>query len=147
LRSKATIITINDHFFVYGGISSEFIESGFNLEATNQKMRRALIEDERNQKWDRIYVKCYNTNAPVWYCGYFSDKFKNDDIKKITKALKVTYIVVGHTSQKQVESLFKNRIFAVDTSIKNGVSEELLFIETDNFYCVTMDGQKIKIDK
>jgi hypothetical protein len=55
--------------------------------------------------------------------------------------------VVGHTSQKQVESLFKNRIFAVDTSIKNGVSEELLFIETDNFYCVTMDGQKIKIDK
>lgn len=147
LRSKATIITINDHLFVHGGISPEFIESGFNLEATNQKMRRALMEDGRDQKWDSIYGKYYNTDAPVWYRGYFSNEFKNYDIKKLLRTLKVKHIVVGHTSQKQIESLFKNRIFAVDTSIKNGVSGELLFIETDTFYRGTMDGQKIKIEK
>jgi len=147
LRSKATIITINDNLFVHGGISSEFIESGFNLEATNQKLRLALMENERDEKWDSIYGKYYDSGSPIWYRGYFSAEFKNKQIKKLLKALKVKHIVVGHTSQTQVESLFKNRIFAVDTSIKNGISGELLFIETDNFYRGTMDGQKIKIEK
>jgi UDP-2,3-diacylglucosamine pyrophosphatase LpxH len=147
LRSKATIITINDNLFVHGGISAEFIESGFNLEATNQKLRRSLIENKRDKKWDSIYGKYYDSDSPLWYRGYFSDKFKKENIKKLLRALKVRHIVVGHTSQTQVESLFKNRVFAVDTSIKNGVSGELLFIESDHFYRGTMDGQKIKIEK
>lgn len=147
LRSKATIITINDNLFVHGGISSEFMASGFNLEATNQKLRQSLMETERDKKWDSIYGKYYDSDAPIWYRGYFSDTFKKEHIKKLLRALKVKHIVVGHTSQTQVESLFKNRVFAVDTSIKNGVSGELLFIETDNFYRGTMDGQKVKIEK
>ena len=147
LRSKATIITINDNLFVHGGISSEFIESGFNLEATNQNLRLALKENERDRKWDSIYGKYYNSNSPIWYRGYFSDEFKKEDIKKLLRTLKVKHIVVGHTSQTQIESLFKNRVFAVDTSIKNGVSGELLFIENDTFYRGTMDGQKVIIKK
>ena len=147
LRSKATIITINDNLFVHGGISSEFIKSGFNLETTNQKLRQALMEDERDEKWESIYGNYYDIDAPVWYRGYFSEEFKKEQIKQLLRALKVKHIVVGHTSQTQIESLFKNRIFAVDTSIKNGISGELLFIETDNFYRGTMDGQKIKIEK
>jgi len=147
LRSKATIIKINDNLFVHGGISSEFIEPSFNLDATNKKMRLSLMENATDIKWDNTYGKYYDSNGPIWYRGYFSDEFKNEQIKKLLRALKVKHIVVGHTSQKRVESLFKNRVFAVDTSIKNGVYGELLFIENDNFYRGTLDGQKIQIKK
>ncbi len=147
LRSKATIIKINDNLFVHGGISSKFVEPGFDLDAINKKMRLSLRETARDEKWDSIYGKYYDSNSPIWYRGYFSAEFKNEQLKKLLRALKVKHIVVGHTSQTQVESLFKNRVFAVDTSIKNGVSGELLFIENDNFYRGTMDGQKIQIKK
>ena len=147
LRSKATIIKINDNLFVHGGISLEFIKPGFNLEATNQKLRQSIADTERDKKWDSIYGDYYYSSSPIWYRGYFSKDFKKDQIKKLLRALKVKHIVVGHTSQTQVESLFNNRVFAVDTSIKNGVSGELLFIENDAFYRGTMDGQKIEIKK
>ena len=147
LRSKATIITINDYLFVHGGLSQEFIGSDFNLETANEKMRLSLLTDSTNLKNDSIYLKYHDSNSPIWYRGYFSEEFKNDQIKNILKALKVKHIVVGHTSQTQIESLFKNRVFVVDTSIKNGVSGELLFIEESGFYRGTIDGQKIKIKK
>jgi UDP-2,3-diacylglucosamine pyrophosphatase LpxH len=147
LRSKATILKIDNYLFVHAGISLNFIESGIDLEATNQKMRQSLLEEQTEAKWDSIYNKYYNSEGPIWYRGYFSEDFKKSQLKKILKTLQVDHIIVGHTSQKQIESLFGNKIFAVDTSIKNGVSGELLFIENGNFYRGTMDGQKIKIKK
>jgi predicted MPP superfamily phosphohydrolase len=147
LRSKSTIIKINDNLFVHAGISSEFIESGFDLDATNQKMRLSLTENETDKKWDSIYSKYYDSYGPIWYRGYFSNELNNKEINKLLKTIKVKHIVVGHTSQTQIETLFKNRIIAVDTSIKNGISGELLFIENGHFYRGTINGQKIKIKK
>lgn len=145
LRSKSTILQLNDNIFVHGGISSEFIESGFDLDSINQKMRYSLLEDSSDKQWDISYGKYYDRDGPIWYRGYFSDELKNKHIKDILKAIKVKHIVVGHTSQTQVKSLYKNKILAVDSSIKNGIYGELLFIEDDCFYRGTMDGKKVKI--
>lgn len=145
LRSKATILKIDNYLFVHGGISLDFIEDGINLETANQKMRQSLLEEHTEAKWDSIYYKYNNSEGPVWYRGYFSEDFKKPQLKKILKTLQVDHIVVGHTSQEQIESLFNNKILAVDTSIKNGVSGELLFIENGDFYRGTIDGRKIKI--
>ena len=146
LRSKPTIIKINENLFVHGGISSEFIASGFDLDATNQTMRQSLLEDATNQKWDSIYNKYYNSKGPIWYRGYFDEELRNKQVKDILKATKVEHIVVGHTSQTQVESLFKNKIIAVDTGIQKGDSGELLLIENECFYRGALDGTKVKIN-
>ena len=90
-------------------------------------MRRSLLEDNTDKKWDSIYRKYYDRNGPIWYRGYFGDDLKDQQVTKLLKITEVKHIVVGHTSQKQVETLFKNKIFAVDTSIKKGVSGQLLF--------------------
>lgn len=100
-----------------------------------------------DKKWDSIYRKYYDRNRPISYRGYFGDDLKDQQVTKLLKITEVKHIVVGHTSQKQVETLFKNKIFAVDTSIKKGVSGQLLFIENNSFYRGMMDGEKIKIEK
>jgi hypothetical protein len=147
IRSKATILKIDNYLFVHGGISLNFIINGINLETTNQNMRQSLLEERSEPKWDSIYNKYNNSEGPIWYRGYFSEDFKKPQLKKILKTLQVDHIIVGHTSQTQIESLFRNKIFAVDTSIKNGVSGELLFIENGHFYRGTMEGKKIEIKK
>ncbi len=145
LRSKTTILKIDDNLFVHGGISEAFISSGFDIEETNKQMRHSLNEEGQDEKWHTSYDKYYDNNGPIWYRGYFSADYKKSDINKLLRKLKVKHIIVGHTSQKQIESLFHNKIFAVDSSIKNGLYGEILFIENGKYSRHTMDGEKIKL--
>ncbi|GGZ87052.1 metallophosphoesterase [Algibacter mikhailovii] len=147
LRSKATILQIDNYLFVHGGISLDFIDSGVTIETANQKMRASLLDEATGATWDSIYFEYNNTESPIWYRGYFSEAFKKGELKKILKSLKVDHIIVGHTSQEQIESLFNNKILAVDTSIKNGVSGEILFIENGLFYRGLKNGKKVEIVK
>jgi len=142
LRSKNTILKINDYLFVHAGISPGFIENGFNLDNTNALMRQSLDTTISPAKRDSIYNKFYNADGPIWYRGYFNENLNNSIVKKLLKKLSVKHIIVGHTSQLEVTPLFKDRIIAVDTSIKNGIYGELLFIEDGKFYRGKMDGTK-----
>ena len=142
LRSKSTITKINNNIFVHGGISQEFLDDAFNLDETNQMMRRSLYEDETEAKWDSLYSKYYYSDSPIWYRGYFTDSLKKRQINKILKNLNVHHIIVGHTSQTKIESLFNNKVFAVDSSIKLGKYGEILFIENGKYYRGTMTGKK-----
>ena len=148
LRSKSTIILINDNLFVHAGISRLFIEEGYELEETNQYMRQSLFQDEKvNEKaWDSIYGKYYNDAGPIWYRGYFNPDFKKSEINRILRKVDANHIIVGHTSFKQIESLFDNKILAIDSSIKNGITGELLLIKDDNYYRCTLEGERIKIN-
>lgn len=148
LRSKPTILKINDNLFVHGGISNSFIDEGYDLEETNQQMRQSLYQDEKeNEKaWDSIYGKYYDDAGPIWYRGYFDPEFKKSEINRILRKVDANHIIVGHTSFKQIQSLFEKKILAVDSSIKNGIDGELLLIKDNNYYRCTLEGEKIIIN-
>lgn len=148
LRSKSTILKINDNLFVHAGISNLFIDEGYDLEETNQFMRQSLFQDEKvnERAWDSIYGKYYDDAGPIWYRGYFNPEFKKSEINRVLRKVDANHIIVGHTSFKQIESLFDNKILAVDSSIKNGISGELLLIKDDNYYRCTLEGERIIIN-
>jgi len=146
LRSKNTILKIDNNLFLHAGISEIFISNGFNLEETNQKMRESLFVDDNDPAWHTLYDKYYDKNGPIWYRGYFSADFKKSEINTLLRKLDVKHVIVGHTSQKQIESLFHNKILAVDSSIKNGIYGEMLFIENGKYFRHTMEGEKIKLN-
>lgn len=148
LRSKSTILKINDNLFVHAGISRLFIDEGYDMEETNQFMRQSLFQDEKeNEKaWDSIYGKYYDDAGPIWYRGYFNPEFKKSEINRILRKVDANHIIVGHTSFKQIESLFENKILAVDSSIKNGIYGELLLIKDNKYYRCTLEGERIIIN-
>lgn len=41
----------------------------------------------------------------------------------------VKHLVVGHTSQQQIETRYQGRVIAIDSSIKRGQYGEILFVE------------------
>ena len=143
LRSKATIIKINDKLFVHGGISEKFIGDDFNLEETNRLMRESIDREKKEMKSGSFYKKYYGSKGPIWYRGYFKDSFTKKELKRILKKLNVNQIIVGHTSQKEVMQLFNKKIFVVDSSIKNGKYGEILIIKGDKFIRKTMQGCKV----
>ena len=146
LRSKSTIIKINDNLFVHGGISLEFITQGYDLEKTNKLMRKSLDRDKEEMKSGPFYKKYYGSSGPIWYRGYFYDDLSDSTISSILGKINANHIVVGHNSQEQVLQLYDKKIFAVDSSIKKGVYGEILLIRKKLYFRGTMQGEKIQFD-
>lgn len=153
LRSKSTIVKINDILFTHGGISEEFIsQEGFNIDKINNTMRKSIprLKELRNfrkngQSKD-LYNLYFGSNSLIWYRGYFEGVLKDTDISNILKLVDANHIVVGHTSNKEVVQLYDNKIIGVDSSIKKGKYGELLIIKNKRFFRRTFEGKTYNLD-
>lgn len=136
LRSKPVIIQINDVLFVHAGISPEFVEKGFTSDQVNEVFLTKMFgktKDEIHQ--DSVLNFLEGRNGPIWYRGYFNDEdLTRVQVDMILKYFNKNYIVVGHTSQESIVSLFRNKIFGIDASIKNGKYGEVLIIDKGDFF-------------
>lgn len=147
LRSKPTIVKINEHVFVHGGISNDFISSiGFDIEAINETMRRSIDRSKEEMKSTDFYSTYYGSTGPIWYRGYFYGDLSDQAIDSVLNRTDSEHVVVGHCSNDEVVSLFDNKIFGVDSSIKKGKYGEVLFLIKDRFYRGTKDGEKVELE-
>jgi hypothetical protein len=161
LRSKSTIVKINNNIFTHGGISEDFIAFGdFNVEKINDIMRKSiprlkelrrlkglneLNELKKEVKSINFYNMYYGSKSLIWYRGYFADNLTDTDISKILKLVDSDHIVVGHTSNNEVVQLYNNKVFGVDSSIKKGKYGEVLIIENKRFFRGTLNGELIEL--
>lgn len=147
LRSKPTIIKINNNVFVHGGISKYFIShNDFNLENINNLMRKSIERSKSEMKSTNFYKVYYGKESLIWYRGYFNDNLKDQHISDILESIISDHIIVGHCSNDEVVSLYNNKIFGVDSSIKKGKYGEILFIKNNKYFRGTLEGKKIKFD-
>ena len=146
LRSKSTIIKINNIIFTHGGISEDFIAyRDFNIEKINDIMRNAVPQSRKDTKSNDFNRMYYGTKSLIWYRGYFEENFTYTDISKILKLVDADHIVVGHTTNEQVAQLFNNRIFVVDSGLKRGKYGEVLIIKNNRFFRGTLSGELIEL--
>jgi hypothetical protein len=157
LRSKNTIIQINDMLFVHGGIHPGILTRNLNMDDINRLIRDNLDTPLETIKEDELLTFLFFKNGPLWYRGYFPDeedsisdeeRFERLDTPAVQQTLdyfKVKHIIVGHTTQKEVTPLYDNRVFATDTGIKMGNEGEALLWNKGKFYHATVEGKKIPI--
>ena len=150
LRSKPTIIKINNTVFTHGGVSKKFIKDrGVDFDQINDLMRNNIDFSPKKMK-SRDYYKLYNSEESlVWYRDYFKeygDDLSEKDISEILKNLNSKHIVVGHCPYDEIIPLYNNRIFGVDSSIQKGIYGEVLFIENDQFSRGKLNGKLIRIE-
>ena len=152
LRSKSVLVKLNGYLFAHGGFHPELAQHNLSLQDINQLFKANLIKSQLShprQGWGR-YV--HKSNGPIWYRGYFKDDGATDtEIELLLKHFDVKKIIVGHTSQKKIETRYDGKVIAIDSSIKRGKYGELLFIEklsdtTDLLYRGTLSGNKIRLD-
>lgn len=148
LRSKHTIIKINNSIFVHAGVSKEILsDTDFQLDTINEIMRSSIDISKEELKATGFYKTYYGSNSLIWYRGYFEDNLTDKDISDILEELDSEHIVVGHSSYKEIVQLFDQKIVGVDSSIKLGTYGEMLFIKNNKYSRRTLTGQRKKFSR
>jgi len=146
LRSKSTIIKINDIMFTHGGISKEFFSSvDFDLEKINRDMRESIdlsIDEMVSNNFYNIY---FGEKSLTWYRGYYYHDITDKQLNKLLDKIEAKRIVVGHSSNDNILEFYDNIIYCVDSSMKLGKYGEILLIKNNVFYRGTLDGELIEL--
>ena len=152
LRSKNTVVKINNNLFVHGGISPELLNIGINIPDINNLAYKYL-----NNELDSTEIAdtelLIGDKGPFWYRGYFGnwngyEQISEESVDKTLSFFNVSKIIVGHTNVNQIESLYHGKIYATD--IPYYLSDEIvlqgLLTEGENFYRVYPDGKRVKLE-
>ena len=101
--------------------------------------RKALVDDPQ-AAW------LFGGQGPLWYRGYFSlPRASLSDVQALLVQFGVTRIVVGHTTQAEIVSLYGGRVIGIDAGLKDGVRGELLLWENGGLLRGLPDGRQIAL--
>ncbi|WP_270089859.1 metallophosphoesterase [Sphingobacterium sp. SYP-B4668] len=144
LKQKPVVIGINNILFTHGGISPEFVTRGLTGSRTNQLFVDSIFtQPKQHYRKNEELEFLTRSKGPLWYRGYFTDtSFNAETLNFVLHGLKKDHIVVGHTSHPTIVNLYDNRIFGVDSSIKNGKNGEILLYENGIFYRGLLNGER-----
>ena len=147
LRTKHTIIKLNDVLFVHAGIHPNFLDLNLDFQEINNIIRNNIDTSKDIIKKNELLSFLFKTDGPLWYRGYFqntktSPQIKQNKLLQLLTDMGVNKIVVGHTTQDFINPFFKDSVIPVDTGIKTGNKGEALLYENGIYYRVKTDGYK-----
>lgn len=153
LRSKNTIIKIDDKLFVHAGLSPEIADMELSVETINEMVRYYLNHPERNRKYG-IQTKelIMNMKGPFWYRGYLEDNHQNkhlsaNELNRILSFYNASQIFVGHSNVEKITKLYDGKVFMMDVPYYSYTSNiSALLFENDFFYLLNSDGSKTKFE-
>lgn len=146
LRTRPVMLRLGDTLFLHGGIAPENLDLVENMQVTNANYQRSLGLPKDQVKADPVTARLYDgKTSPIWYRGYFDGRLATPDVAALVERLGVSRIVVGHTSMREVGSYHQGRVIAIDSSIKEGESGELLFIEDGKLSRGTLNGRRLPL--
>jgi len=142
LRSKNTILKINDLLFVHGGISPSLLELELGLDEINSLIRSAI-----DKRWTRRYDDniglLYGGQGPIWYRGYFDDpKATTDEVQEILDFYNAQSIVVGHTVVDSIQKLYEGRVTAIDVTLTDPTLTQALLCEDGVMFRTDIAGNR-----
>lgn len=128
LRSKPVLVQINDMLFVHAGLHPDYMALDMTLSEVNEHFRQSLGVAKSELKEVPILNFLYGSLGPIWYRGYFREQhaITDNQLTTLLRQLNVSRIVVGHTSMDGIYSHHQGQVISVDSSIKKGVSGQLL---------------------
>jgi hypothetical protein len=148
LRTKNTIIRINNLLLVHAGIHPEIIKADLNFHVVNDIIRTNLGKTKETLKADEILGFMFFTNGPLWFRGYFSgyddyQKLEPEVIQQTLDHFSVDHILVGHSTQEKITKLYDGKVIGVDSGIKTGKRGQALLWEKGKFYVAKIKGKPV----
>lgn len=115
LTSKNTAELINGHLFVHGGLHPKLAELNYNLSDLNELVRSQyrIGYFPKPDQGDLEYLLS-TRYGPSWYRGYFEDDLSQQQVEATLAKFNAHAVVVGHTPQWRVKSLYQGKVLAVN---------------------------------
>jgi calcineurin-like phosphoesterase family protein len=142
MRSKNSLVKINDSLFVHAGLSSELLKISTDLTAINNGIRLGLTKPETKASNSSIKW-LLSSDGPLWYRGYFKDEDLNSsEIKSVLDSLDVSRVIVGHTIVPNIQFLHDDLVLAIDTGFSKPKKIQGLIFEKGQFWKASLSGKR-----
>lgn len=146
LRSKSVLVKINNMLFAHGGFHPELAKDKRTLAEINSVFKQNLVKAELHEPREGFARYLHKSNGPIWYRGYFKDNgASSEEIELLLQHFDVEHLIVGHTSQPQIETRFNGKVIAIDSSIKRGNYGEILLLKDGEFTRGTLSGKSVPL--
>jgi hypothetical protein len=140
LRSKNIIEKIGNYAFMHGGITTAVAALNLSYEQINDYGRLKMngISCPNNA------CSLVNSSDGIyWYRGMVDEELSQQQVDNILDNFGVRRVVLGHTKDNTIRSLYEGRVIAIDMyhvdNFENGFMEALQF-ELGCFYLFNTDG-------
>lgn len=140
LRKKNVVLKLSDKVFVHGGISSYVLNQELSLAEINHIFRLHL--DGKRYKQGYIQDLLLSANGPVWYRGYLmgenaGSKLRQMDVEKALKMYNAEMMIIGHTEQYTIRSLYNDCVYAIDVPIgrEGYIAQGLMILDGKMYKC------------
>ncbi|MBE9467313.1 MAG: metallophosphoesterase [Bacteroidetes bacterium] len=151
LRSKNTVIKINDILFTHAGISPKIAENKLSIDSINKTVRNYLDEPKKSLR-KPITNLVIGNEGPLWYRGYIMNlynykKISNQEIDEILNFYNASHIIFGHTDLPKIQPLFNSKLIDIAIPFKfRNVKEQVLLIEKNKYYRLFLSGERENIN-
>ena len=138
LRTKNTVVKINDLLFVHGGIPPEFPSMNQTLDRINNTVRAYLtgIPDTINEVRYRFAIQ------PLWYRSYFEKKDLFAELDPVLQYYKIGHIIVGHTPVREIRTLQGGKVIALNVPFDEaGINAAALLVVNNKFFTADAEGK------
>jgi hypothetical protein len=143
LRTRPVLVKLNDMLFTHGGLHPDLVKKGLSMEEINSEFKKQLVASELAEKRNELGDFLHRAHGPIYYRGYFQGELATDgQIDGLLKHFKISNIVVGHTTHKQIEMHYNGRVIVIDANMKSGTAGEILLWEHGVFTRGNLIGEE-----
>jgi hypothetical protein len=147
LRTRPVLVIVNDILFTHGGLHPDLLTKGLSIEDINNEFKLQLVESEMAEKRNEVGDFLHRQNGPIYYRGYFQGELATDGhIDALLKHFKISNIVVGHTTHRQIEMHYDGRVIVIDANMKSGTMGELLLWQSGSFSRGNLLGEQLPLN-
>ncbi len=156
LRTRNTMVKINDSLFLHGGISNQLLEKDLTIDELNRYGRNYvdiehwLAADSKDREIYKLFGDYW---GPYEYKGYFDDKNYREDFteKTVDDALNFyncKRIIVGHHSIRNIHLRHNGKVVAIgiklprDGKIRDDENAQMLVIEDKKLRRLNIRGEQ-----
>lgn len=125
LKTKASVLKINDLLFAHGGVINLKEKSIKNYNSKVYKNMNSPIFLDLNRKkpdtlkykkrdWYNMIQFFYNNKSPFWFRGYVSSDNFDKELTKTLNKFKAKIHIVAHTPLKTISQKYDGKLIATD---------------------------------
>ena len=147
LRTRPVLIKLNGILFTHGGLHPDLVKKDLSIKKINKEFKKQLIISELPKKRDDLGNFLHRANGPIYYRGYFQGELAtNKQINELLKHFKISNIVVGHTTHRQIEMHYDGKVIVIDANMKSGTMGEMLLWKNGIFERKNLLGKKLPLN-
>lgn len=147
LRKKNVTMKLNDIVFVHGGFSPHIMNQKLALDTMNHIIKMHL--EGKTYRINYIQDLLLSSVGPLWYRGYLMGENADAPVRQVNIDRMLDFydaemIVVGHSEQFTIRSLYNDKVWAIDVPLgREGYVAQGLMIEDNKFIKCGECGSRI----